>query len=46
MNSYAAQFAQIKQDYFRERMTDIRDVILTIESHLSRKPIVPRRSGR
>jgi phosphotransferase system enzyme I (PtsI) len=40
MNSYAAQFAQIKQEIFRERMTDIRDVILTIESHLSRRNIV------
>ncbi len=39
MNSYAAQFARIQQDYFRERMTDIRDVILRLESHLSRKPI-------
>jgi phosphoenolpyruvate-protein phosphotransferase (PTS system enzyme I) len=37
MNSYAAQFAQIQQDFFRERMTDIRDVILRVESHLSRK---------
>jgi phosphotransferase system enzyme I (PtsI) len=37
MNSYAAQFAQIPNDYFRERMIDIRDVILRIESHLSRK---------
>jgi phosphotransferase system enzyme I (PtsI) len=39
MNGYAAQFARIQQDYFRERMTDIRDVILRIESHLSRKQI-------
>jgi phosphotransferase system enzyme I (PtsI) len=39
MNSYAAQFARIQQDFFRERMTDIRDVILKIESHLSRRPI-------
>ena len=34
MNSYAAQFAQIKQENFRERINDIRDVILRIESHL------------
>ena len=27
MQGYAAQFARIEQDYFRERMTDIRDVI-------------------
>jgi phosphoenolpyruvate-protein phosphotransferase (PTS system enzyme I) len=40
MNSYAAQFAQIKQEKFRERLTDIRDVILTIESHLSRRTVV------
>ncbi len=39
MNEYAAQFAQIKQEIFRERMNDIRDVILTIESHLSRRTI-------
>ena len=37
MNGFAAQFAQIKQEKFRERMNDIRDVILTIESHLSRR---------
>ena len=30
MNGYAAQFAQIKQELFRERMNDIRDVILNI----------------
>ena len=41
MNGYAAQFAQIKQEMFRERMTDIRDVILTIESHLSRRNVGP-----
>jgi phosphoenolpyruvate-protein phosphotransferase (PTS system enzyme I) len=40
MNSYAAQFAQIKQEKFRERLTDIRDVILTIEAHLSRRSAV------
>ena len=40
MNSYAAQFAQIKQENFRERMNDIRDVILTIESHLSLRNVV------
>jgi phosphotransferase system enzyme I (PtsI) len=41
MNGYAAQFAQIQQDFFRERMTDIRDVILRIESHLRRKTFSP-----
>jgi phosphoenolpyruvate-protein phosphotransferase (PTS system enzyme I) len=39
MHGYAAQFARIEKDYFRERMTDIRDVILRIESHLTRKKI-------
>ena len=34
MNSYASQFAQIKAENFRERINDIRDVILQIESHL------------
>jgi phosphotransferase system enzyme I (PtsI) len=36
MNHYAAQFARIQQDFFRERMNDIRDVIVRIESHLTR----------
>ena len=37
MNSYAAQFARIEQDYFRERLNDLRDVILRVGSHLTRK---------
>ena len=37
MNGYAAQFARIEQDYFRERLNDVRDVILRIGSHLTRK---------
>jgi phosphoenolpyruvate-protein phosphotransferase (PTS system enzyme I) len=37
MNGYAAQFARIQQGFWRERMTDVRDVILRIESHLMRK---------
>src|SRR5271157_1443679 len=41
MQTYAAQFARIQQDFFRERMTDIRDVILRIEGHLTRKKIAP-----
>jgi phosphoenolpyruvate-protein phosphotransferase (PTS system enzyme I) len=41
MNSYAAQFAQMKQENFRERINDIRDVILQIEQHLSMRNIVP-----
>ena len=40
MNGYAAQLARSQQELFRERMTDIRDVILRIESHLTRKQIV------
>ena len=39
MQGYAAQFARIEQDYFRERMADVRDVILQIGSHLTRKPL-------
>ena len=39
MQSYAAQFARIEQDFFRERMADVRDVILRIGSHLTRKPL-------
>ncbi len=37
MNGYAAQLARSQQELFRERMADIRDVILRIESHLTRK---------
>ncbi len=37
MNSYAAQFARIDHDYFRERIIDVRDVMTRISSHLSRK---------
>jgi phosphoenolpyruvate-protein phosphotransferase len=39
MNGYAAQLARSQQELFRERMTDIRDVILRIESHLTRTTI-------
>jgi phosphoenolpyruvate-protein phosphotransferase (PTS system enzyme I) len=39
MNGYVAQLARSQQELFRERMTDIRDVILRIESHLTRKKI-------
>jgi phosphoenolpyruvate-protein phosphotransferase (PTS system enzyme I) len=39
MQTYATQFARIEQDYFRERMSDVRDVILRIGSHLTRKTI-------
>jgi phosphoenolpyruvate-protein phosphotransferase (PTS system enzyme I) len=37
MNAYAAQFARIDQEYFRERLTDVRDVITRISTHLTRK---------
>ena len=32
---YAASFARIEQDYFRERVADLRDVVSRIGSHLS-----------
>ncbi len=41
MNGFAAQFAQIKQENFRERVNDIRDVILQIESHLRMHNVAP-----
>jgi phosphoenolpyruvate-protein phosphotransferase (PTS system enzyme I) len=39
MNGYATQLARSQQELFRDRMTDIRDVVLRIESHLTRKKI-------
>jgi phosphoenolpyruvate-protein phosphotransferase (PTS system enzyme I) len=38
LQGYAASFAQIQHDYFRERMADVRDVISRIGSHLALKP--------
>ena len=38
LQDYAARFAGIEHEYFRERMTDIRDVISRIGSHLSPLP--------
>jgi phosphotransferase system enzyme I (PtsI) len=35
LQDYAVRFAGIEHEYFRERMTDIRDVISKIGSHLS-----------
>ena len=35
LQDYAARFARIEQDYFRERMADVRDVISRIGSHLT-----------
>lgn len=40
LQGYAASFARVEQDYFRERMTDVRDVILRIGSHLTPHPPV------
>jgi len=40
MQDFATQFARIEHDYFRERMTDVRDVITRIGSHLTRKTAV------
>jgi phosphotransferase system enzyme I (PtsI) len=45
LQSYAATFARIEHDYFRERMTDIRDVISRIGSHLTlQSPLLPAAS--
>jgi phosphoenolpyruvate-protein phosphotransferase (PTS system enzyme I) len=41
MQTYSAQFARLDKEFFRERMTDITDVILRIESHLTRRKIGP-----
>jgi phosphotransferase system enzyme I (PtsI) len=42
LQGYAATFARIEHDYFRERMTDIRDVISRIGSHLTlQSPLLP-----
>lgn len=38
MNAYAAQFARIDHEYFRERVTDVRDVMTRVGSHLTRAP--------
>src|SRR4051812_13366234 len=35
LQGYAASFARIEQDYFRERVADLRDVISRIGSHLT-----------
>lgn len=35
LQGYAATFARIEHDYFRERMADVRDVISRIGSHLT-----------
>ena len=38
LQGYAATFARIEHDYFRERIADVRDVISRIGSHLSTQP--------
>ncbi len=45
MQNYAAQFARIEQDYFRERLNDVRDVISRVGSHLTRKKPVVSNGG-
>lgn len=38
LQGYAATFARIQHDYFRERMADVRDVVSRIGSHLTLEP--------
>jgi phosphotransferase system enzyme I (PtsI) len=38
LQGYAASFARIEQDYFKERVADLRDVISRIGSHLTVNP--------
>jgi phosphotransferase system enzyme I (PtsI) len=46
LQGYAATFARIEHDYFRERMTDVRDVISRIGSHLTvQSPLLPTTSA-
>jgi phosphotransferase system enzyme I (PtsI) len=42
---YAATFAQMEQDFFRERMADIRDVVTRIGGHLADRPTVRPKTG-
>lgn len=35
LQEYAAKFARIEQDFFRERLADLRDVITRVGSHLA-----------
>ncbi len=47
LQGYAATFARIEHDYFRERMADIRDVVSRIGSHLATPvPLVAGRARR
>ena len=46
LQGYAATFARIEHDYFRERIADVRDVISRIGSHLStQSPAAPGPRG-
>ncbi len=38
LQGYAAKFARIEHDYYRERIADVRDVISRIGSHLTVQP--------
>ncbi len=38
LQGYAASFARIEQDYFKERVADLRDVVSRIGSHLTVSP--------
>ncbi len=39
LQGYAASFARIEHDYYRERLADVRDVISRIGSHLTAPPL-------
>jgi phosphotransferase system enzyme I (PtsI) len=45
LQNYAATFAKIEHDYFRERLADVRDVISRIGSHLTVQPAVHVANG-
>jgi phosphoenolpyruvate-protein phosphotransferase (PTS system enzyme I) len=46
LQGYAASFARLDNDYYRERMADVRDVISRIGSHLTLQPaLLPGSSG-
>ena len=46
LQGYAASFARIEHDYYRERMTDVRDVLSKIGAHLTlQTSILPAGAG-
>jgi phosphoenolpyruvate-protein phosphotransferase len=45
LDEYSAIFAEIHDEYLRERMTDLRDVIGRIDSHLSLQKPAPQLAG-